>query len=344
MDPYFSDHTPLCIRFDGVRRKAARPFKFFNCLAEHKILKIVEDNWTGFEQGSHMRNVWTKLQRVKQELKKLNQTEYARVEARVKVARQKLKEVQEQMRDHPQQPELFEVERKRKMQLEKWGIIEENIYKQKSRVKWLKLGDSNTSYFHACMKNNIAQNRIRNIANAAGELIQTDEGIEDEITRFYKLLGTSARQLPAIQIAAMMEVHVLDREQQLSLIGVVSREEVLNAIKDIDDSEAPACDGFNAFFFKKTWSILGEDIIDATNEFFETGVLYRPINCTVVTLIPKVKSPTTIRDNRPISYYTVLYKIIAKILTKRLKGLWIYLLIDANLLLSRKELLVTISY
>ncbi|KAE8819291.1 retrotransposon protein [Hordeum vulgare] len=43
-------------------------------------------------------------------------------------------------------------------------------------------------------------------------------------------------------------------------------------------------------------------------------------NNTSITLIPKVKNPDNIKNMRPISVCNVVYKIIAKILSKRLKG------------------------
>lgn len=69
----------------------------------------------------------------------------------------------------------------------------------------------------------------------------------------------------------------------------MSNEEIVQALQRINDNKSPGCDGFNAYFFKKAWEIVGEEIIEAVQEFFVTGKLHKAINCTTVTLIPKVK-------------------------------------------------------
>lgn len=40
---------------------------------------------------------------------------------------------------------LFDQEKDTIQQLEKWSLIEESVMRQKSRVKWVQLGDANTS-------------------------------------------------------------------------------------------------------------------------------------------------------------------------------------------------------
>ncbi|XP_055814243.1 uncharacterized protein LOC129883649 [Solanum dulcamara] len=62
-----------------------------------------------------------------------------------------------------------------------------------------------------------------------------------------------------------------------------------------------------------------EDIYEAVKEFFNTGKLYKDVNCTAVTLLPKVPNLSNIREYRPIACCTILYKLIAKVLADRIQ-------------------------
>ncbi|XP_019257767.1 PREDICTED: uncharacterized protein LOC109235981 [Nicotiana attenuata] len=169
------------------------------------------------------------------------------------------------MQDPNYQTDLFDIEKKLRGNLEKWGMIEESIMRQKSRTKWLKLGDSNSAYFHACMKNRISTNNIKAFVNQDGKLLQNDQEVEEEVVGFYeKLLGNAAEQMQMINPTVMKNGTILTRDQQMKLIEPISTEEICNAMNDIDDHKAPGCDGFNACFFKKACSIVGEEIIQAT--------------------------------------------------------------------------------
>ena len=67
------------------------------------------------------------------------------------------------------------------------------------------------------------------------------------------------------------------------------------------------------------WEEIREEIFETVTEFFIAGVSLRHLNVTWVSLIPKVENPTAIEDFRTISMVGSLYKIIAKILSSRLK-------------------------
>ena len=57
----------------------------------------------------------------------------------------------------------------------------------------------------------------------------------------------------------------------------------------------------------------------AIKDFFKTGQMNKDCNATNLVVIPKTPHPMSANDFRTISCYTVVYKIISKILCKRLK-------------------------
>lgn len=106
--------------------------------------------------------------------------------------------------------------------------------------------------------------------------------------------------------------YFLNRSQQLQLIWLVIKEEVFEALQSIDSIKSPGLDRFNAFFFKKTWNFIRDEVLKLCLIFFHTGQMLQAVNCTSATIKPKVKQPITVKDFRPISCCSVLYKIISK--------------------------------
>jgi hypothetical protein len=74
------------------------------------------------------------------------------------------------------------------------GLLEQEEVKWKQRAKedWLKCGDRNTKYFHACASQRRSRNTIEQIIDGGGQLCNTTESIEDAFVRFYGELFTSA--------------------------------------------------------------------------------------------------------------------------------------------------------
>ncbi|KAK3219463.1 hypothetical protein Dsin_013433 [Dipteronia sinensis] len=82
--------------------------------------------------------------------------------------------------------------------------------------------------------------------------------------------------------------------------------------------KTPGPDGFSVEFFKKAWSIVGQDVIVAIRNFFQYGKLLKATNATIITLVPKKVNPSKMRDFRPISCCNLIYKCITKILMNQL--------------------------
>uniref|UniRef100_A0A803PYY8 Reverse transcriptase domain-containing protein n=1 Tax=Cannabis sativa TaxID=3483 RepID=A0A803PYY8_CANSA len=94
--------------------------------------------------------------------------------------------------------------------------------------------------------------------------------------------------------------------------------------------KTPGPDGFNSNFYKATWSTVRNDVLYAASSFLNGNGDVAPLNTTLITLIPKVKQPTSISEYRPISLCNIVYKIISKIIANRLK-------LVLNSLISRNQ-------
>ncbi|KAL0310468.1 UNVERIFIED_CONTAM: hypothetical protein Scaly_2925500 [Sesamum calycinum] len=113
--------------------------------------------------------------------------------------------------------------------------------------------------------------------------------------------------------------HLISEDEAEQLISPIQRQEIKDALFDINEDSAPGPDGFSSCFFKATWTIIGEDVCQAVMEFFNHGRLLKQLNATLITLIPKVQMPMKVGDFRPISCCNVVYKIITKIMVKRMR-------------------------
>ena len=112
----------------------------------------------------------------------------------------------------------------------------------------------------------------------------------------------------------------LTDDMQEVLSRPYSSEEVKVALFQMGPTKAPGSDGMNALFYQKFWHIaVGNKVTDAVLDFLHSGNMEPDVNSTHIVLIPKVKKPEKMADFRPISLCNVIYKIISKVLTNRLK-------------------------
>jgi hypothetical protein len=140
--------------------------------------------------------------------------------------------------------------------------------------------------------------------------------IRQAIISFFKIQFHSfQRQRPQL---AGVDFPSLSLEENLSLIRPFNLEEIEDVINDCDGNKSPGSDGFNFNFVKAFWNVMKGEVRILFDQFYANASLPKSFSSYFVTLIPKVNSPLSLREFRPISLLGCLYKLVAKVLAKRL--------------------------
>ncbi|XP_028118945.1 uncharacterized protein LOC114316487 [Camellia sinensis] len=95
--------------------------------------------------------------------------------------------------------------------------------------------------------------------------------------------------------------------------------EILVAVKDCEGNKAPGPYGFNMLCFQKIWKVMKKEVLNFIKEFYRNGKLVKGFNSSFITLVPKKENPVGLTDYRPINLVGSVYKVLAKVLSRRLK-------------------------
>ena len=82
--------------------------------------------------------------------------------------------------------------------------------------------------------------------------------------------------------------------------------------------KAPGLDGLHAGFFQRFWLIVENSVKNEVKSIFSSWTIPEYLNKTLITLIPKCKSPESLSNYRPISLCNTLYKMVTKIIVARI--------------------------
>ncbi|KAL2246056.1 UNVERIFIED_CONTAM: hypothetical protein Sindi_2873800 [Sesamum indicum] len=196
------------------------------------------------------------------------------------------------------------------------------MLQQRAKIQWMKDGDQCSRVFFRKIAHRRVIRKILQINDENGN-IHTEQGeiVHEFISYYQNLLGGTRRNVPVhIRYLRPWARHFLTDEETGLLLLPFSTDHVKQAVFDNAEDKAPGPNGFSSGFFKAAWPVVGDEVTRAVLDFFATGKLLKQTNCTLLALIPKVHTPMSVGDFRPISCCNVLYKIIAKLLVQRLSG------------------------
>ena len=108
--------------------------------------------------------------------------------------------------------------------------------------------------------------------------------------------------------------------ESLELEAEINIEEVQNALDSFQNNKTPGDDGFTEEFYEAFFDLIGAALLDPLKAGFESGTLSISKGKGVISLISKDDTNlTTLSNWRPVTLLSVDYKILAKIIAKRIE-------------------------
>ncbi|KAJ1169236.1 hypothetical protein NDU88_001142 [Pleurodeles waltl] len=190
----------------------------------------------------------------------------------------------------------------------------------RSKVENLEKGEKCNSFFFKNIHS--AHTPLVQLRNREGILCDTKEDIRKAVTDVYGDLYSEKRS---------------DGDQAEKFLSGIPRKvstparEVLNApltlgelhlaVKSFKSGKTPGCDCLPIEFYTSLWDLLGPDLLELYEEMEQERVMPHTLREGMIALLYKHKGgKCDLKNWRPISLLNVDYKILAKTMVNRLKG------------------------
>ena len=113
--------------------------------------------------------------------------------------------------------------------------------------------------------------------------------------------------------------NIVSQENAMALEADITIQEVQIVISKLPNGKSPGWDGITNEFFKMYASLLVEPLTIMFQEVWSSGIMPATWKIGLIKLLPKVPSPSSFSQWRPISLMGGIYKIFAKVIANRLQ-------------------------
>ncbi|KAL3682492.1 hypothetical protein R1sor_000514 [Riccia sorocarpa] len=179
-------------------------------------------------------------------------------------------------------------------------LLEASILRRRSRVRWVKEGDTNSKYFFQRLKSKQAHEKITSLMDEAGHKIEDEDRILKTVHSYYQNLYMS--QLEGAQ----------DREERAEVLNLVDRglteednqmlaelpcvQEITGMVDSLPKEKAPGDDDLTADVLQESWEWMGDRCVWFIQEIWVNHNLPEINKTAVVKLLPKNNERTLLRN------------------------------------------------
>ncbi|GAV87805.1 Exo_endo_phos domain-containing protein, partial [Cephalotus follicularis] len=244
-NPGVSDHSLVSISLPKFRNSGNKPFKFLNYwVKDDRFLDIVRRVWVQRPIGNPLEAVLCKLRNLKRELKSVFKKSI--LSSKMESIRSGIEITQANLLLNPSEAALLLKEKHLLSKLWKFKEEEKSFLKQKSRILWLRLRDSNNKFFHRSVSALHHRNHIGRLQKSDGSWACSPTEVEQVAVEHFS--GFLGEQGPSGSDAFRQVYSKMLSEDQKALLGrSISDEEIMDAFWALNPEKASGSDEFNGF-------------------------------------------------------------------------------------------------
>lgn len=202
-------------------------------------------------------------------------------------------------------------------------LQEETFWRYKSRSQWIKELERNIKFFNKSTMTHRAHNKITKLKDSQGIELGSHKDMESTLVQHFSNIAKEPLEYRSrfIDKFTMHIPKLFTSEDNHNPNRPVSEEEVSEVIKEMQSEEAPSPDCFNVDLFKACWDTVKQDILEVVEDTRQHKKVFKALNATFISVIPKKENDMTVDGFRPIALCKVVYKIISKAIANILKPL-----------------------
>ena len=249
-----------------------------------------------------------KLKNLKQVLKVWNCTQFGNIFENHKRLEQQMSALQQTLILEGRSKEQKHQEQTLWNKIEACKQQEEILWRQKSRIRWLKEGEKNTKFFHRAAIQRRMHNNIAFINNKQGERLEAHEDMEKESKAYFQeiLREPPGSRDQTIRTITQHIPKIITEDHNNKLLQAISLQEVETAMAQLKDGKAPGPYGFTANFFHEFWELIKTEVWELVEESRTMHWILPSLNATFLVLVPKGDEPNMPDKYRMIAICNVI--------------------------------------
>ncbi|XP_026451374.1 uncharacterized protein LOC113351647 [Papaver somniferum] len=258
-----SDHGPIVGNTVGIPKPNNIPFRYQVVWTSHPdFLNLVQRSWEEIITGNPAFVFMAKLKRFKKFVKKWNCEIFWDLRVKMSQVEEDVEKAAMIYDANPENVELLNYLITARGNQEIVSQKFNELLRAKDRIKWVKEGGENTSFFHSSMKIRKAHNNIVELEDDNRNMVTNQAQIADIlVNHFQKKFEYQPVSFDEIIIEVIPKI--ISEEDNMFLDGIPSSAEIKEDVYGMEENSSPGPDGFSESFYRFAWNIVGQDLSNA---------------------------------------------------------------------------------